>query len=153
MAVKAIPDGYHTITPYMVVTGVERLLEFLETAFGAKVLSKMPAPDGAIMHAEVLVGDSKVMLGEASEKWSPRPGGFYMYVEDVDASYKRAMDAGGTSKREPTTEFYGDRSCGVEDPSGNQWWMATHVEDVSEEEMDRRAKEYMASAANAEASS
>src|SRR5688572_5398835 len=125
MAVKPIPEGYHTITPYLLVKGVARLLDYLEAAFGAEILSRMPAPDGSVMHAEVQIGDSKMMLGEATEKWEPRPGGFYMYVEDVDASYRRALDAGGISKREPTTEFYGDRSCGVEDPSGNQWWIST----------------------------
>ena len=147
MSVKPIPDGFNTVTPYLLVKGVAGLMQFLEKAFDAETLSKMPGDDGSIMHAEMRVGDTRLMMGEATEKWAPRPGGFYVYLENCDASYQRALDAGGTSLREPTTEFYGDRSCGVEDPSGNQWWISTHVEDVSEEDMKRRHDEYVAAMA------
>ena len=150
MAVKPIPEGYSTVTPYMLVSGVARLLDFLKDAFGAEVLDTAPGADGTIMHAEARIGDTRVMMGESTAQWPSRPGGFYLYVEDCDAVYRRAVEAGGRSLREPTTEFYGDRSCGVEDPSGNQWWIATHVEDVTPEEMERRHREYVAAKAAAE---
>lgn len=97
--------------------------------------------DGTIQHAEVKIGDSIVMLAEACDPWKPRPSMLYLYVNDVDATYQRAIEAGATSLREPATHFYGDRSGGVEDPTGNHWWIATHVEDVSPEELQRRAAE------------
>lgn len=147
MAVKPIPEGFNTVTPYLLVKGVSNVIDFLRDAFGAETLLEMPGPDGSLVHAEVRVGDTRLMMGEATDKWPPRPGGFYVYVEDCDAAYARAMAAGGTSLREPTTEFYGDRSSGVEDPAGNQWWISTHVEDVSEEELQRRHDEVMASGA------
>ncbi len=93
------------------------------------------------MHASIRIGNSHIMLGEASEKWPAIPAMLYLYVEDVDSMYNSAVKAGGVSLREPTTEFYGDRSSGVKDSFGNQWWMATHVEDVSPEEMQRRQEE------------
>jgi PhnB protein len=139
MAVKPIPDGYHTITPYLTVEGVASLIEYLQRAFDAKELFRMATPDGTVRHAEIEIGDSRVMLGEASGEWKPRPATLYLYVTDTDSLYQQAMKAGGKSLREPTNEFYGDRSAGVQDPAGNMWWIATHVEDVSSEEMARRA--------------
>jgi uncharacterized glyoxalase superfamily protein PhnB len=100
----------------------------------------MSSPEGDVRHAEIQIGDSRVMLGEASDQWKPMPAMLYVYVEDTDAVYRRAIAAGGQSLREPTTEFYGDRSAGVQDPAGNLWWIATHVEDVSPEELTRRAE-------------
>jgi PhnB protein len=141
MTVKPIPEGYHTVTPYLTVHDVGQMLEFTRRAFDARVIESMPGADGAIRHADILIGDSHVMFGAASEQWSARPGTLYLYIENVDEWYRRAIEAGGTSLREPTNEFYGDRSAGVTDPQGNQWWMATHVEDVSQEEMERRAAE------------
>jgi len=137
--VKPIPDGYHTVTPYLVVSGVARLLEFQQQAFGATVIERMTRPDGTVMHAEVRLGDSMVMLGEPQEASQAMPAMLYLYLEDVDAVYRRALAAGATSVREPATQFYGDRNCGVRDACGNQWWIATHVENVSPEEMKRRA--------------
>ena len=139
--VKAIPEGYHRLTPYLTVNDAKALIEFLKQAFDAKLVYQHSRPDGSVGHAEVEIGDSKVMIGQASDEWKARPGTLYMYVEDVDATYRRAMDAGATSVRAPQTEFYGDRSGGVQDSQGNQWWMAAHVEDVSPEEVERRAKE------------
>jgi PhnB protein len=139
--VKPVPDGYHTLTPYLTVTGVAKLIEFLKQAFGATETYRMSRPDGSVGHAELKIGDSPVMLGEASEKWKARPSNLYMYVPDVDAAYRRAMDAGGISQMEPADQFYGDRNAGVEDPSGNYWWIGTHVEDVSPEELNRRGAE------------
>lgn len=140
MAVRPIPEGYHSVTPYITVPDVKTALEFVQRAFGAKQVEAAPDPGGTIRHADVLIGDSHVMFGQASEQWPARPGTLYLYTENVDELYRRAMEAGGTSLREPTNEFYGDRSAGVADSQGNQWWMATHVEDVSPEEMERRMK-------------
>jgi PhnB protein len=138
MAAKPIPEGFRTVTPYLLVQGGSRLIEFLQQAFDAEVVSRSDMPDGTVMHAQVKIGDSMVMMGESGDKWQPMPSMLYLYVDDVDAWYHRAMKAGATSVRELTNEFYGDRVGGVQDPSGNQWWIATHVEDVSPEEMARR---------------
>ena len=138
-AVKPIPEGYHSVTPYLTVENVERLLDFMKAAFDAKETERMTRPDGTIGHAEARIGDSAVMMGQVQAANKARPGNLYLYVPDVDATYRRALAAGGKSLREPTDEFYGDRNSGVEDPVGNQWWIATHVEDVSPAEMKRRA--------------
>ena len=143
MPVKPIPDGYHTITPYLTVPGVAKLIEFMQQAFGAEVTERMAQPDGAIAHAEVRIGDSVVMMGEAGGEWEPMPSGIYLYVEDADAVYRKALEAGATSLREPADQFYGDRQVGVKDPSGNYWWISTHIEDVPREELERRAQQAM----------
>jgi len=142
--VQPIPEGSHTITPYLVVEGVPKLIEFLKQAFGAQELGRMARPDGGVMHAEVKVGDSKLMMGEPMGDWKAKPCSLYLYVEDVDAVYQRAIQAGGTSVSEPSDQFYGDRTGGVIDPSGNYWGIATHVEDVSHEEMAKRFAAMMA---------
>ena len=140
MAVKAIPDGYHSVTPYLVVPGVAILLDFLKQAFDAQeVHPPMRRPDGSIMHAEVRVGDSVVMIGEPRGEFTSMPGSLYVYVSDTDAVYKRALQAGAISLTEPADQFYGDRSAGVQDPVGNRWWIATHKEDVSPKELTKRA--------------
>jgi PhnB protein len=136
--VQPIPEGYHSVTPYLVVSGAPRVIEFLERTFHASEISRHTRPDGSIMHAEVRVGDSIIMIGEATGEWPAMPSGLYVYVEDVDAAYRRALQAGATSIAEPKDQFYGDRSGGVKDPSGNTWWIGTHVEDVSPEELERR---------------
>jgi uncharacterized glyoxalase superfamily protein PhnB len=138
MAVKPIPDGYHTVTPYLTVPDLAAMLQFLPAAFGAKVTETHSDPEGKPRHAEVEIGDSKVMLGQMNETWGQRVGTLYLYVPDTDATYKSALAAGAKSIMEPSDQFYGDRNAGVEDPQGNQWWIATHVEDVSPEEMERR---------------
>ena len=139
MAVNPVPDGYHTITPYLIVQGAERVLEFLETTFGAKTIHKMMRPDGTVGHVELQIGDSRLMLAEATEHHPARSSMLYLYLPDVDAIYQRALAAGATSIAEPADQFYGDRHCGVEDSSGNQWWVATHFEDVSPDELQRRS--------------
>ena len=142
MAVKPVPEGYHTVTPYLLVTDAAQLLDFVQRAFGAAVNEAMRGPDGGVVHADVTIGNSHVMIGQASGEWKPMAAMLHLYVNDCDAAYRRALDAGATSVREPRDEFYGDRSGGVRDPFGNQWWVATHVEDVTPEEMQRRmAKE------------
>jgi PhnB protein len=138
-AVKPIPDGYHTVTPYLVVRDVPRLIEFLRQAFGATERMRAARPDGSIMHAEVVIGDSRVMMGEPTASSPPMPGCVHLYVVDTDALYHLALQAGATSLREPTDQFYGDRMAGVQDPVGNQWWIATHTEDVPPAELARRA--------------
>ena len=131
MSVKSIPDGYHTITPYLLVDGVARLISFLITTFDASELERRLRPDGSIMHAEVRIGDSIVMMGEPLDEFGPMPASMYVYVSDCDRVYQRALQADGISVMEPTTRpAEGDRYGGVKDPSGNIWWIATHLEDV-----------------------
>jgi PhnB protein len=142
-SVKPVPDGYHTLTTFLMVNDGESAMEFMKIAFNATALSVHKSPDGKLMHAEMQVGDSRLMLGEGNEKYPAMPAMLYMYVEDCDAVYNKAIKAGGTSLREPTNEFYGDRSCGVRDSSGNQWWIATHIEDVTPEEMKRREEAFI----------
>jgi PhnB protein len=141
--VKPIPDGYHSLTPFLMVKGAANNIDFLKNAFGAIERSIHKTPDGTIMHAELIIGDSIIMMSEATEKYPAMPSALYLYVEDVDSVYHKAIQAGATSLREPTDEFYGDRSSGIKDPGGNQWWIATHMEDVSPEEMKRREEEFM----------
>lgn len=137
--VKPIPDGYHTVTPYLKVEGVAELIDFLKRAFEAVETERLPGPDGKVGHAEVRIGDSVVMMGEAGDG-NPMPAMIYLYVSDTDAAYKRALEAGATSLMEPADQFYGDRNGGVQDPFGNIWWVATRKEDVSAEELRRRAE-------------
>ena len=139
MAVNPVPDGFHTVTPYLVVSGAARLIEFLERAFDGKATVCSTKPDGTIGHAEVRIGDSAIMMGEACGEWKALPCAIYLYVPDTDAVYRRALEAGATSIMEPADQFYGDRNAGVKDPCGNLWWIATHIEDVSPEELKRRA--------------
>ncbi len=141
-AVNPIPEGYRTITPYLTVQGVAQLLEFLQKAFDAQVNYRMEGANGLVHHAEVKIGDSMLMLGEAHGDWQPMPGSIYLYVPDADATYKRAVEAGATSLMEPANQFYGDRHGGVKDSCGNQWWIATHIEDVSPEEIKKRHDEW-----------
>lgn len=139
MATKAIPDGYHTITPYLTVQGAGKLIDFLKLAFDAQETERIAAPDGTIAHAEVRLGDSIIMMSDAGGERAPMPSGLYLYVNDIDAVYKSALRSGATSIMEPADQFYGDRSAGVKDPVGNHWWIATHKEDVAPEELKRRA--------------
>jgi PhnB protein len=145
MATKTtpIPKGYHTVTPVLTVHGAAKLIEFLTQAFDAKETYRLPGPNGEVMHAEVKIGDSMVMVGEATDQWKPMPATIALYVEDTDAWYKRALQAGATSVREPSDQFYGDRSAGVKDSAGNQWWIHTHIEDVPPEELQKRAEAWM----------
>jgi PhnB protein len=143
MAVRPIPDGYHSVTPYLVVNGVAKLIDFLQQAFGAQEMERMETPDGTVMHGEVKIGDSMIMMGEASARHKPMPASLYLYVTDTDALYQQAMQSGAISLMPPANQFYGDRNAGVQDPCGNQWWIGTHVEDVAPEEMKRRSETYL----------
>jgi PhnB protein len=139
MAVKPVPDGYHTVTPYLVVPDVRKLLDFVTKAFDAEVNFQMPHPRGGVAHAEFRIGNSMIMCGMSNEQHPPLPAMLYLYVSDVDAVYAKALAAGGEEIRPVTDQFYGDRSGGLKDSNGVQWWIATHVEDVSMEEMAKRA--------------
>ena len=139
MPVSPIPPTYHTLTPYLVVKDAARVIDFATQAFGATEVHVMKGPNGEIRHGDLVIGNSHIMLGEASGPWPSQPTSLYLYVPDCDALYKKALAAGGTSVQEPKTQFYGDRHGAVKDPAGNTWWIATHVEDVPPEEMERRA--------------
>jgi uncharacterized glyoxalase superfamily protein PhnB len=141
MAVKPVPEGYTAVTPYLIVKDVDKLLTFLKAAFNARVHEEHRMPDGTVMHADVVIGDAHVMMGQANDRWREMLGSILVYVPDVDATYQAALAAGATSVQEVATQFYGDRSGGVEDPCGVTWWISTHVEDVSREEMERRVAE------------
>lgn len=138
MTVKPIPEGYHTITPCLNVQGADKLIDFLKQVFAATEIESMVNADGTIKHAEVRIGDSVVMISEARGEWKPMPGAFYVYVSDADAIYKRALQAGAVALMEPVDTFYGNRESGVKDQLGNSWWIATHQEDVSPEEVQKR---------------
>ncbi len=130
MAVNPIPDGYHTVTPYLIVPDAPEFIDFLGRALGATERMRMPGEGGAIMHAEVQIGDSVVMLASATDAARTKTAMLHLYVPDVDAAYRRALDAGCESLREPADQSYGDRSAGLKDRWGNEWWLATHVKDV-----------------------
>lgn len=147
MTVKPIPEGYRAVTPYLVVKGAAQLIDFMKQAFDAEETSRMTYPDGSVSHAEARIGDSMIMLGEAAGDIEPMPAMLHLYVEDVDAVYKQAVAAGAEPLREPENQFYGDRTGGVKDAAGNQWWIATHIEDVSPEELARRQAAMAESAA------
>jgi len=156
MAVKPIPDGYHTVTPYLAVEDAAAAIEYYKSAFGAKERVRMEAPDGKIGHAELEIGDSLVMLSDPFPQASTTPpkelggtsAGVFLYVEDVDAVVKQAVDAGATVAMEVADQFWGDRFGSVTDPFGHLWSIATHVEDVPPAEMAERAKEAMAAMAS-----
>lgn len=152
--VNPIPPGYHTVTPALVVRGGRQALEFYKKAFGAKELGAMYMPDGQkLMHAEIQIGDSRLMLGDESPDMgavSPQalggtPVTLNIYTEDCDALFNRAVSAGATPKMPPTDMFWGDRYGKVVDPFGHGWGILTHREDVNEAEMGRRAQEWMSS--------
>lgn len=143
MAVRPVPEGYHTVTPYLTVKGANALVDFITRAFGATEVHVMRGPDGEVRHADLTIGDSHVMIGEAGGQWVAMPSQLYLYLPDCDATYTQALAAGGTSIQEPKTQFYGDRHGAVKDPCGNTWWIASHVEDVPADEMEKRAAQAM----------
>ena len=156
MPAKPVPEGYHTLTPYLAVDDATAAIEFYKRAFGAKERVRMHGPDGMIAHAELEIGDSKVMLADPFPQASTRPPkelggtsvGVFVYVENVDEVFQQAVDAGATATMEPDDQFWGDRFGSVTDPFGHSWQISTHVEDVPPEEMEKRSKEWMAQMAN-----
>ena len=147
MSSSKIPAGYHTVTPSLIVRDASAAIDFYKRAFGAEEIDRMVGPDGKIMHAEIRIGDSRIMLGEENEQWGARsplltngnPGSLHIYVEDADASFDRALKAGAKALRPVEDQFYGDRSGQLEDPFGHRWSVASHVEDVPPDEMAKRA--------------
>src|SRR5713226_1310450 len=130
--VRPIREGFRTITPYLFVQDVDNLIDFLKRAFRAEqTLHGMRRPDGTVMHAEVKIGDSFVMMGEPTGQFGPMQSSIYLYVEDCDKVYERAVQAGAVSLMKPADMLTGERYGGVKDPAGNIWWVATHIEDPS----------------------
>ena len=152
--VKPIPEGYPRVTPYLYIDGAAAAIDFYEKVLGAKERMRMPGPDGKLGHAELEIGDSVVMLADeyldmgvlGPKSVGGTPVSLHVYVDDVDAVFQAALDAGATSVRDLENQFYGDRTGQFEDPFGHRWSVATHVEDVSPEEMQRRAAEMMGGA-------
>jgi|SRR6185503_2507847 PhnB protein len=144
---KPIPDGYYTVTPYLITKGAGNALDFYKKAFGATELMRMPTPDGKVMHAEIQIGNSRIMLADECPEMDARspqalggsPVTLLLYVEDVDSFYKKAISAGGKEVRPVKDQFYGDRSGSLTDPFGHTWHIATHVEDVPPAELQKRA--------------
>jgi PhnB protein len=149
---KPIPDGYHSVTPYLIINGAAEGIDYYKKAFGATELFRMPTPDGKIGHAEIKIGDSPIMLADEFPEMgykSPQslggsPVSIMIYVEDVDAMFIQAIAAGGKEQRPVKDQFYGDRMGTLEDPYGHVWHVATHKEDVTPEEMEKRMKAHTA---------
>jgi PhnB protein len=148
---KPIPEGYHSVTPYLIIKGAANAIDFYKKAFGAKELFRMPRPDGKIAHAEIKIGDSPIMLADENLDMGARspqtiggsPVMILLYVEDVDKIFNQAVAAGAKMQRPVENQFYGDRTGGVADPFGHAWYIHTHIEDVPPEEMEKRAKAAM----------
>jgi PhnB protein len=148
MSVKAIPAGHHTASPYLAIKNAAEALEFYKKAFGANEIYKLMMPDGRLGHAEMRLGDSIIMMadefpeygGKAPQTLGGSPVSIYLYVEDVDAFFKKALTAGAKERQPVMDQFYGDRSGQLEDPFGHLWWVATHKEDVAPEEIQKRAE-------------
>jgi uncharacterized glyoxalase superfamily protein PhnB len=140
------PDGHHTITPSFPVSNAGAVIEFMEKAFGAKVVDRYEGPNNAIIHCEIMLGDSAIMFGEAGQGVDPMPAGLFYYVDDgdqVDVVYKKALAAGATSVMEPKNQFYGYRSATVRDAGNNKWTICAVVEELSKEEIDKRMADMM----------
>lgn len=148
MPVKTIPDGYHSVTPYLSIDGAAKAIDFYKRAFDATEIFRLVAPGGAIGHAEIKIGDSEIMLADPCETGSFRHPqslggssvGLHVYVEDVDSMFAQAIAAGATAVRLVQDQFYGDRTGTLEDPFGHVWFLATHKEDLTPEEIDKRAE-------------
>jgi PhnB protein len=148
MTVKAIPVGHHTVTPYLTIKNAAKALEFYKRAFGATETVKLMMPDGRLGHAELRLGDSLIMLsdefpeygGKAPDTLGGSPVNIHLYVENVDAFFKKALTAGAKERKPVMDQFYGDRSGQLEDPFGHLWWVATHKEDVAPEELQKRVQ-------------
>jgi uncharacterized glyoxalase superfamily protein PhnB len=152
MAKKSPPTGYHSITPALVVRDAPKAIDFYKEAFGAQEITRMPGPDGKIMHAEIKIGDSVIMLGEENADWgnlSPlstkgNPGSLHIYVDDADAVYDKALRAGAKVKMPLEDAFWGDRYGKVTDPFGHEWGIATRIKDLTPEQMQKAGEEWMA---------
>ncbi len=142
-SVRAVPEGFHTVTPYLIVDDAQGLMEFITNAFDGKVTFVMKRDDNKIMHATMSIGNSTVMISDTMEGMEAQRGMLYLYLEDADKVFKKAIEAKASAVREPITEFYGDRAGAVKDAWNNVWWIATHVEDIEEKELEKRAVQAM----------
>jgi PhnB protein len=146
MTVKPIPEGHRSITPYLCIDGADQAIDFYKKAFGATELFRMAQPDGRIGHAEIRIGDSRIMLADeypdmdfrSPKHYGGSPIGIHLYVDDVDATVNRAIAAGAHLLKQVSDQFYGDRNGAVQDPYGHRWYVSTHIEDLSTEEIERR---------------
>lgn len=138
MKKNAIPAGYHTVTPYLTVTGAGEFIELLKAAFSAREKERFSHADGTIGHAEMIIGDSVLMLSDATGDCPPTAGTFYLYLEDVDGVYRQAVAAGARSTAAPADQFWGDRTATVKDRFGNIWHLATRIENLSLEDVQQR---------------
>jgi PhnB protein len=151
--VQAVPKGYHTVTPHLVVSRASDAIEFYKKAFGAKEVSRFSAPDGKVMHAELQVGDSRIMLGDEMPEMGARgpksvggtPVALFLYRDDIDSLWRQAISAGAKQVDPMVNQFWGDKAGSLEDPFGHRWWLAQHIEDLSDDEMKKRAKAAFAS--------
>ena len=149
---QAIPKGYHTVTPSICVAGADQAIEFYKKALGAEEVMRFPGPDGLIMHAEIRIGDSLIMLADEMPEQGSRspkhyggtPVSFFVYSENVDAAWKRAVDAGATQIQPLADQFWGDRTGCLQDPYGHQWWLAQHIQDLTPEELQKAAESFFA---------
>ena len=139
--VRAVPEGFQSVTPYLIVENAARLIDFIKNAFDGKVTFITHGENKRIMHATVSIGSSTIMISDTMEDMKPQTAMLYLYLEDADGVYKKAIDAKASSVQEPRTEFYGDRAGAVRDAWGNIWWIATHVEDVDPKELERRSRD------------
>jgi PhnB protein len=149
---QAVPKGYHTVTPSLVVAGAAKAIDFYKKALGAQEVMRFPGPDGSLMHAEIRIGDSTIMLGDEMPEHGGRgpkliggtPVSFFVYRDNVDAAWKRALDAGGKPIMPLIDQFWGDRAGCFEDPFGHRWWLAQHVKDMTAEELQKSAEAFFA---------
>jgi PhnB protein len=147
---QAIPKGYHSVTPSIVVAGAAKAIDFYKKALGAEEVMRFPGPDGSVMHAEIRIGDSTIMLGDempeqggrSPKSYGGTPVSFFVYKENVDAAWKRAVDAGAKEIMPLDNQFWGDRTGCLEDPFGHRWWLAQHVEDLTQEELQKRGEAF-----------
>lgn len=147
---QAVPKGYHTVTPSLVIAGAAKAIEFYKKALGAEEKSRFPAPDGTIMHAEIRIGDSIIMLGDEMPEQGGRgpksyggsPVSLFIYLDNVDTAWKRAVDAGAKVVTPLSDQFWGDRGGSIEDPFGHNWWLCQHVKDLTPKELQQAADAY-----------
>jgi PhnB protein len=150
-SVQAVPEGFRTLTPYLVIDNASGFIDFVKKAFGAKETFMHKMDDGKIMNANLVIGDSNLMISDTMEGMDgAHTAMLYLYLENVDQVFKKAVDAHATILREPRDEFYGDRAAAVKDEWGNTWWMATHIEDVEKDELERRSKQMLEERKNQE---
>ena len=137
----SIPKGFHSVTPFLMVDNVEELITFMENGLGATKVSALHQISGKIMHAQMKIGDSMLLVGDSMGK-PTMPQSLYIYLDDTDSAHLRALEAGAVNIKMPEDQFYGDRNAGVQDKFGNMWWLATHIEDISDEDLQERAIEF-----------